>query len=59
MVIGGWLHDKIPAYRHKKTGHNSTDRGKRGVKRSLMTDTNGLPLSLVVLAANILDIKLV
>ncbi|OKV36166.1 IS5 family transposase, partial [Escherichia coli] len=45
--------------RLKKTGKNPTDRGKRGVKRSLMTDGNGLPLALVVAGANTHDIKLV
>ncbi|EKC3336939.1 IS5 family transposase [Escherichia coli] len=43
----------------QKTGRNPTDRGKQGVKRSLMTDANGLPLSLVVAGANTHDIKLV
>ncbi|HFS5768490.1 TPA: IS5 family transposase [Providencia rettgeri] len=42
----------------KKTGKNPTDRGKQGVKRSLMTDGNGLPLALVVAGANTHDIKL-
>lgn len=42
-----------------KTGRNPTERGKQGVKRSLMTDANGLPLSLVVAGANTHDIKLV
>lgn len=59
MVVDGWLHDKIAAVRLKKTGRNPTDRGKQGVKRSLLTDANGLPLSLVVSAANTHDIKLV
>lgn len=59
MVVDGWLHDKIAACRLKKTGRNPTDRGKQGVKRSLMTDANGLPLSLVVAGANTHDIKLV
>ncbi|EEW3159025.1 IS5 family transposase, partial [Escherichia coli] len=43
----------------KKTGRNPADRGKQGVRRSLMTDANGLPLSLVVSEANTHDIKLV
>ncbi|WP_371928297.1 IS5 family transposase [Pectobacterium sp. 21LCBS03] len=43
----------------KKTGRNPTDRGKQGVKRSLLTDANGLPLSVVVAGANTHDIKLV
>ena len=59
MVIDGWLPDKIATCRLKKTGRNPTDRGKQGVKRSLMTDANGLPLSLVVAGANTHDIKLV
>lgn len=57
MVIDGRLHDQIAAGRHKKTGRNATDRGKQGVKRSLMTGANGLPLS--VAGANTHDIKLV
>lgn len=59
MVVDGRLHDQIAAGRHKKTGRNPTDRGKQGVKRSLMTDANGLPLSVVVAGANTHDIKLV
>jgi hypothetical protein len=59
MIVDGWLHDKIATCRLKKTGRNPTDRGKQGVKRSLMADANGLPLSLVVAGANTHDIKLV
>lgn len=59
MVVDGRLYDQITVIRNKKTGRNPTDRGKQGVKRSLMTDANGLPLSLVVAAANTHDIKLV
>lgn len=59
MAVDGWLYDQITAGRLKKTGKNPTDRGKRGVKRSLMTDGNGLPLALVVAGANTHDIKLV
>lgn len=43
----------------KKTGRNPTDRGKQVVKRSLLTDSKGLRLSLAVAAANTHDIKLV
>ena len=32
----------------KKIGPNPTDRGKGGVKRSLLTDGHGLPLALVI-----------
>ena len=59
MVVAGWLLDQIPFSRDKKTGKNPTDRGKQGVKRNLMTDANGLPLSLVVAGANSHDIRLV
>lgn len=59
MVVDGRLYDQITVIRNKKTGRNPTDRGKQGVKRSLMTDANGLPLSLVVATANTHDIKLV
>ncbi|GAB7438312.1 hypothetical protein OUHCRE10_25400 [Enterobacter hormaechei subsp. xiangfangensis] len=53
------MYDQIAAVRNKKTGRNPKDRGKQGVKRSLLTDARGLPLSLVVAAANTHDIKLV
>lgn len=59
VAVNGWLYDEISAGRLKKTGRNPTDRGKQGVKRSLMTDANGLPLSVVVAGANTHDIKLV
>ncbi|SUP80317.1 Uncharacterised protein [Yersinia pseudotuberculosis] len=57
MVIDGRLCDKITPGRLKKTGRNPTDRCKQGVKRSLMTDANGLPLPQVVAGANTHDIK--
>ncbi len=41
------------------TGPNPTDRGKRGVKRSLLTDGAGIPLAVVVDGANRNDMKLV
>lgn len=34
------------------TGANPTDRGKKGVKRHLLTETHGLPIGLVVTGAN-------
>jgi putative transposase len=40
------------------TGANPTDRGKRGTKRSLLTDGAGMPLALVVAGANRHDVKL-
>lgn len=41
-----------------KTGPNPTDRGKRGTKRSLLTEAAGLPIGLVVAGANRNDFKL-
>ena len=43
----------------EKTGPNPTDRGKRGVKRSLLTDAQGIPVGLAVDRANRHDMKLV
>jgi putative transposase len=43
----------------KKTGKTPTDRGKLGVKRSVLTDQHGLPIGLAIDGANRHDIKLV
>ncbi len=43
----------------KKTGPNPTDRAKKGVKRSLLTEANGVPIGLVIDGANRHDSKLV
>lgn len=43
----------------KKTGPNPTDRGKGGVKRSLLTEAHGIPVSLAMDGANRHDMKLV
>ena len=42
----------------KKTGPNPTDRAKKGTKRSLLTDGNGVPVALAVDGANRNDFKL-
>jgi transposase len=42
----------------KKTGPSPTDRGKGGVKRSLLTDGHGIPLAIVIDGANRHDMKL-
>jgi putative transposase len=39
------------------TGKNPTDRGKQGVKRSLLTDGAGIPLALIIDGANRHDMK--
>ena len=36
----------------KKTGRNPTDRGKLGVKRSVLTDARGVPLAVAIAGAN-------
>ena len=43
----------------KKIGRNPTDRGKSGVKRSVLTDGAGIPLAVVAAPANKLDFQLV
>jgi putative transposase len=42
----------------KKTGPNPTDRAKKGTKRSILTDGDGIPLAIAVSGANVHDIKL-
>jgi putative transposase len=42
----------------KKTGKNPTDRGKLGVKRSVLTDGRGVPLGVAVAGANAHDQRL-
>jgi putative transposase len=43
----------------KKTGPNPTDRGKGGVKRSLLTEAHGMPIAIEIEGANRHDMKLV
>jgi putative transposase len=40
------------------TGANPTDRGKKGTKRSLLTDGAGIPLAIVIDGADCHDVKL-
>ncbi len=42
-----------------KTGPNPTDRGKSGVKRSVLTEAQGVPVGLAVDGAHRHDMKLV
>ena len=42
----------------KKTGRNPTDRGKLGVKRSILSDRRGMPIGLTISGANTHDQKL-
>jgi putative transposase len=43
----------------ESTGQNPTDRGKRGVKRSLLVEGNGVPIGVAIDGANRHDKKLV
>jgi putative transposase len=40
-------------------GHNPTDRGKQGTKRSTLSEGHGLPLAIAVAGANVHDTNLV
>jgi putative transposase len=51
LAVDGCL-TKAPLSRSEVVGRNPTDRGKQGVKRSLLVDGKGLPLALVVGPAN-------
>jgi len=53
--MGRWAR---PRWAREKTGRNPTDRGKRGVKRSLLVDGRGVPLGAVIDGANRNDHKL-
>ena len=39
----------------QKTGANPTDKGKSGTKRHLVVDRRGIPLSMMLTAANVHD----
>ena len=43
----------------EKMGKNPTDRGKQGVKRSLLVDGEGIPVGVAIAGANRNDMKLV
>jgi len=43
----------------EKTGPNPTDRGKKGAKRSLLTEGRGIPIGIATAGANRNDMKLV
>jgi putative transposase len=43
----------------EKTGKNPTDRGKLGVKRSVLTDGRGVPIGVAIEGANVHDQRLV
>jgi putative transposase len=43
----------------EKTGKNPTDRGKSGVKRSILSEGNGIPIGVTVEGANTHDKRMV
>jgi len=59
LVVDGRRNDESPLGRFKKTGANPTDRGKLGVKRSLLTEAVGIPVGIAIDGANRHDMKLV
>lgn len=59
MAVDGWSDDQSAGGRFKKTGPNPTDRGKQGVKRSLLTEAAGIPIAVAIDGANRHDMKLV
>lgn len=54
VVLDGWCH-REGAKRGDRTGRNPTDRGKSGVKRSVLTDAKGIPIGVVIAGANVHD----
>ena len=44
-------------FRGDSTGPNPTDRAKLGVKRHILTDQRGTPLSVAITGANVHDMK--
>jgi transposase len=59
LAVNGWSDDQGAVGGLKKTGPNPTDRGKQGVKRSLLTEAAGIPIAVAIDGANRHDMKLV
>jgi putative transposase len=57
LVVDGWRPDQGAIVGFKKTSHNPTDRGKQGIKRSVLTEAAGLPIALVIDGTNRNDMK--
>jgi putative transposase len=56
VAVARLKHSQI-TFRGDKTGQNPTDRAKLGVKRHILTDQRGTPLSAVISGANVHDMK--
>ena len=59
LAIPGCGADQGPLGWGKKAAPNPTDRAKRGVKRSVLTEAQGLPIGLAIAGANRHDSQLV
>ena len=57
LAVDGWHSDQGACGWVKKTGPNPTDRGKQGVKRSLLTEAAGIPIAVAIDSANRHDMK--
>ena len=57
-MAGGGCGDEQGTLWGDLVGPNPTDRGKNGVKRSLLVEADGGPLSVVIAGANVPDFKL-
>jgi putative transposase len=57
-VAGGRWSDGQGTFWGDLVGPNPTDRAKNGVKRSLLVEADGGPLSVVIAGANVPDFKL-
>ena len=58
LVEYGWSDAASAPLGGEKTGPNPTDRGKSGVKRSVLTEGHGVPIGLTIEGANRHDMKL-
>ena len=58
MAKPGWLHGKSTSGTGVRWKESNGPRKKWGTKRSVLTDENGLPLSVVLSGANTHDVKL-
>ena len=52
------LRRAVPAPGGQEPGKNPTDRGKQGTKRHLVVDAHGIPLAVLMSAANVPDSKM-
>jgi Transposase DDE domain len=53
-LLAGWR-ERAGQRGGELTGPNPTDRGKPGTKRHVLVDANGIPLAILLSAANVHD----